>query len=58
MKVKTVIGVHSVNEMIRDGWDLYNVNTSKSKPEFIMVKDDSKQPQQEIRPSRRDDVTN
>ena len=54
MKVKTVIGVHTVNEMIRSGWNLYNVNTSKTKPEFIMVKDDSKVPQQEIRASRRD----
>lgn len=53
MKVKTVIGIHLVNEMIRNGWQLMNVKFNGSKPEFLMLKEDEVS-RKEIRPSRRD----
>ena len=53
MKVKTVIGIHLVNEMIRSGWQLMNVKFNGSKPEFLMLKEDEV-PRKEIRASRRD----
>lgn len=53
MKVKTVIGIHLVNEMIRNGWQLMNVKFNGSKPEFLMLKEDEVS-RKEIRASRRD----
>ena len=49
MKEKTVMGIHLVNEMVRNGWKLVNVRLSGTKPEFLMIKED-KVSQQESAP--------
>lgn len=57
MKSKVVFDVRLVNEMIRSGWRLISAKPNRSKIEFFVIKEDSAS-QQEIRPSRRDNVTN